>query len=103
MYRCGVPRPRLNRRQKKIPLTSSEVPCVLPVLATAAEIARPLGVTSRTITAWAAAGTIPVALRHGKILRFHPPAVSAALGLTVLLAGAAGLHSLPASPAPITG
>lgn len=54
---------------------------MLPVLATAEQIAKPLGITSRTITAWAAANKIPVALRQGKILRFYPPAVAAALGL----------------------
>ncbi len=57
--------------------------CLLPVLATAEQIAKPLGVTSRTITAWAASRKIPVALRHGKILRFYAPAVAAALGLDV--------------------
>lgn len=60
---------------------------MLPLLATAAQIAEPLGITSRTITAWAAAGTIPIAFRRGKILRFHPPAVAAALGVQYLSTG----------------
>jgi excisionase family DNA binding protein len=50
-------------------------------LATAEEIAKPINVTSRTILAWAAAGTIPVALRQGRIVRFSPSAVARALGL----------------------
>jgi len=76
------------RKKKPVPQTRpSQIDCggscVLPVLATAEEIALPLGITSRTVTAWAAADKIPVALRAGKILRFYPPAVAAALGLDV--------------------
>ena len=54
---------------------------ILPELATAEEIAAPLKVTARTIHSWASAGTIPVALRQGRIVRFSPPAVAKALGL----------------------
>jgi hypothetical protein len=57
--------------------------CPLPDLATASEVAGPLKVTSRTITAWAEAGKIPVALRQGRILRFHPASVWAALGIVI--------------------
>ena len=53
----------------------------LPNLSTAEEIAKPLNITSRTVLAWAAAGTIPVALRQGRIVRFSPSAVAKALGL----------------------
>lgn len=70
---------------------------VLPSLATAAQIAAPLQVTSRTITAWAADGTVPVAFRRGKVLRFSPPAVAAALGLSIPEFGA-----LPESTPPAT-
>jgi hypothetical protein len=55
----------------------------LPTLATAAQIAAPLQVTSRTVTTWATEGRIPVALRCGKILRFYPASVAAALGIDV--------------------
>lgn len=54
---------------------------VLPSLATAEQIAEVLQVTSRTVHLWAAAETIPTALRCGKVVRFNPPAVAAALGL----------------------
>lgn len=53
----------------------------LPSLATATQIARVLQVSARTIHLWAEAGTVPVALRQGKVVRFHPPAVAEALGL----------------------
>jgi hypothetical protein len=54
---------------------------VLPSLATAEQIAEAVQVTPRTVHYWAEAGTIPTALRQGKIVRFHPPAVAAALGI----------------------
>ena len=54
---------------------------VLPQLQTAEEIAVPLGVHPRTVHAWAADGTIPVALRRGRVVRFSPQAVAEALGL----------------------
>ena len=54
---------------------------MLPSLATAEQIGTVLQVTPRTVLYWAAAGTIPTALRQGKIVRFHPPAVAAALEL----------------------
>lgn len=69
-FGSAVPRNFHNRRKTSQP--ACEDTCVLPVLATAEQIAKPLGVTSRTITAWAASRKIPVALRHGKILRFYP-------------------------------
>ena len=54
---------------------------VLPALATAQELAAFLQVSKRTIHVWAANETIPTALRCGKVVRFHPPAVAVALGL----------------------
>jgi hypothetical protein len=56
---------------------------ILPVLATAEEIAKPLQVTARTIHLWGAAGTIPVALRQGRTVRYSPSAVAQALGIDV--------------------
>lgn len=56
---------------------------MLPSLATAEQIAAVLQVTPRTILYWAERGTIPTALRKGKIVRFHPPSVAAALGLNL--------------------
>jgi hypothetical protein len=56
---------------------------VLPSLATAEQIAEVLQVSARTVHLWAAAETIPTALRQGKIVRFHPPAVAAALGINL--------------------
>lgn len=56
---------------------------VLPSLATAEQIGNALQVTPRTVHYWADAGTIPTALRQGKIVRFNPPAVAAALGLNL--------------------
>ena len=55
----------------------------MPALATAEQIAEVLQITSRTVHYWAAAGTIPRALSCGKVVRFHPPAVAAALGLNL--------------------
>ena len=57
--------------------------CLLPFLATARQIAGVLQVSTRTVHLWAEAGTIPVALRQGKVVRFHPPAVAKALGLNL--------------------
>jgi hypothetical protein len=51
------------------------------MLATAEQISKPLQLTGRTVRMWATAGILPVALRRGKVLRFHPPSVAAALGL----------------------
>jgi hypothetical protein len=56
---------------------------VLPSLATAEQIAEVLQVSSRTVHLWATAETIPTALRCGKVVRFNPPAVAAALGLNL--------------------
>lgn len=56
---------------------------VLPSLATAEQIAEVLQVSSRTVHLWAAAETIPTALRCGKVVRFNPPAVAAALGINL--------------------
>jgi hypothetical protein len=57
----------------------------LPSLATAEQIAAPLQVTARTVHLWAAANppVIPVAFRQGRIVRFHPPDVARALGITL--------------------
>jgi hypothetical protein len=44
-------------------------------------IGEPIGVTGRTILNWAAGHKIPTALRIGKVVRFDPVAVAAALGL----------------------
>lgn len=57
--------------------------CMLPSLATAEQVAAVLQITSRTLHNWAVAGIVPVAIRRGKIVRFHPPAVAAALGLNL--------------------
>ena len=56
---------------------------VLPPLATAEQIARVLQVTPRTVHYWADRGEIPTALRRGKVVRYHPPDVAAALGLVL--------------------
>lgn len=63
---------------------------VLPSLATAEQIAHVLQVSARTIHLWAAAGTIPVALRQGKVVRFHPPSVAESLGLDLPEFGSGG-------------
>jgi hypothetical protein len=57
----------------------------LPNLATAEQIAAVLQVTARTIHLWATAEppVIPVALRQGKVVRFHPPDVAKALGISL--------------------
>ncbi|MEO8613873.1 MAG: hypothetical protein ABI600_01930 [Luteolibacter sp.] len=60
---------------------SAEPAFVLPSLSTAEQIARVLQVTSRAVHAWAAAGTVPVAFRQGRIVRFNPLAVAKALGI----------------------
>lgn len=69
--------------------------CVLPCLATAEQLGRVLQVSSRTIHLWAAAGKIPVALRQNKVVRFHPPSVASALGLTLPEFGSARDAPLP--------
>ena len=53
----------------------------LPALATAEQIAEALQVSARTVHMWAAAGTIPTALRQGRVVRLNPQAVAAALGI----------------------
>lgn len=53
----------------------------LPRLVTANQLSRTLQVTTRTLTGWAAKGVIPVALRQGRVLRFHPLSVYQALGI----------------------
>ncbi len=55
----------------------------LPALATADQIGAALNVTARTVLYWGEAGTIPTALRCGRIVRFHPMAVARAHGITV--------------------
>lgn len=54
---------------------------MLPPLATAEQLAEVLQVSPRTIHNWAIDGTIPTAVRCGKVVRFHPPTVAKALGL----------------------
>ena len=54
---------------------------VLPALATAEQIAGVLQVSSRLIHLWAASGKIPTALRCGKVVRFAPLEIFAALGI----------------------
>lgn len=66
---------------RKPPQDSPKPAPDIPTLVTADEVAKPLGVTGRTVLNWAAAETIPTALRCGKIIRFHPPSVAAALGI----------------------
>ncbi len=56
---------------------------ILPPLATAEQIAEVLQITARTVHYWAEREEIPTALRRGKVVRFHPPAVAAALGLNL--------------------
>lgn len=56
---------------------------VLPSLATAEQLAEVLQITPRTVHYWAADGIIPTAIRRGKVVRFNPPAVAAALGLNL--------------------
>lgn len=63
------------------PSTSDSVETKNPTLVTARQLARPLQVSDRLIHMWAEKGTIPVALRAGKIVRFDPEAVASALGL----------------------
>ena len=57
----------------------------LPNLATAEQIASALQVTARTIHLWATAEppVIPIAFRQGKVVRFHPPDVARALGISL--------------------
>jgi hypothetical protein len=78
--------PRNHRQLRKGPSPISggtgEVR-VLPSLATAEQIAEVLQITARTVHYWADREEIPTALRCGKIVRFHPPAVAAALGLNL--------------------
>lgn len=68
---------------------------VLPSLATAEQIAEVLQITPRTVHFWAAAETIPTALRCGKVVRFNPPAVAAALGLNLPEFGTNGEGGTP--------
>jgi len=75
-------RRRSNTTAPLVPSTGAGVSAgVLPALATAAQLARVLQVSARTVHLWADAGTIPVALRQGRVVRFHPPAVAMSLGL----------------------
>lgn len=66
---------------------------LLPSLATAEQIAQVFQVSSRTVHLWAAAETIPTALRCGKVVRFHPPAVAAALGINLPEFGASPVNT----------
>lgn len=83
--------PRRNNRRAKTssPPGSGAVDgvTVLPALATPAQIAAALQVTARTVLYWSERGIIPTALRQGKIIRFHPPAVADALGITMPKSG----------------
>lgn len=84
-----------------VPVTGSGASSgVLPALATAAQLARVLQVSARTVHLWADAGTIPVALRQGRVVRFHPPAVAKSLGLDLpeFGAGERGAKSSPQTP-----
>ena len=77
---------RKHRRSSKSPSPVSGAGVevrVLPSLATAEQIGNALQVTPRTVLYWAERGTIPTALRQGKVVRFHPPAVATALGLNL--------------------
>jgi len=76
-------RRNIKRRNNHPPAPGGvgEIP-VLPPLATAEQIAAVLQVSARTIHLWAEAGTIPTALRNGRVVRFNPPAVAAALGIS---------------------
>lgn len=65
---------------RKPPMNSSKAVDITP-LSTAEEIGEPIGVTSRTILNWSVSKKIPTALRIGKVVRFDPAAVAAALGL----------------------
>ena len=71
-----------NRYSNHLPIPgAAEGVRVLPPLATAEQLAGVLQITPRTIHKWAADGTIPTAVRCGKVVRFHPPSVAKALGL----------------------
>jgi hypothetical protein len=77
-----VPRQQnLNSKSKPAHNREALEACVLPPLATAEQLAKVIQVSSRTIHSWAETGTIPTALRCGKVVRFNPPAVAAALGI----------------------
>ena len=79
----------MRRKHRHSPKSSAPVSGVeagvrvLPSLATAEQIGNALQVTPRTVHYWADAGTIPTALRQGKVVRFNPPAVAVALGLNL--------------------
>ncbi len=79
---------------------------VLPSLATAEQIAEAIQVSSRTVHLWASAGTIPTALRCGKVVRFSPPAVAAALGINLpefgIVKGEISSPDQPQQQCPIT-
>lgn len=53
----------------------------LPDLSTPAQMGEALQVTSHTILNWARSGKIPVAFQLGRVVRFNPAAVAAALGI----------------------
>ena len=81
---------------------------LLPSLATAEQIAEAIQVTPRTVHNWAVTGTIPTALRCGKVVRFNPPAVAVALGIKLPEFGVAaeddvsspGLHRITHTTSP---
>ena len=73
----------------------------LPTLATPAQVARALQVSSRTVTGWCASGKLPVAFRCGKVLRLHPPAVAAALGFDLPEFCGTPMHARAAESTPI--
>ena len=52
-------------------------------LVDAETIAKPLGLTGRTIRNWAKSKRIPIALKVGKVIRFDPEAVARALNLNL--------------------
>jgi excisionase family DNA binding protein len=53
----------------------------LPDLATPAQLAEALQVTSHTILNWERSGKIRAAFRLGRVVRFNPMAVAEALGI----------------------
>ncbi|MCB1130214.1 MAG: MerR family transcriptional regulator [Verrucomicrobiae bacterium] len=75
---------RYRRPRKTVPQTTCGTGdgYVLPVLATAKQLARVLQVSPRCIHLWAEKGLIPRAIHNTRgTVRFHTASVAAALGL----------------------
>lgn len=70
---------------RKPPKNSPKPQVDITPLVTAEEIGEPIGVTGRTVHNWAEAGKIPTALRIGKVVRFDPAAVAAALSINTTI------------------